>query len=115
MNFCLLCLLFFNKSVIIATLFYFFGHSLTTSFLFFVVGLLYEQTGTRNFLFYRGLFFFNGIYSFCFFLGCLGNVGFPSFVNFIGELFVFLSLISFSKFLCLFLCFILFFAGVNNF
>lgn len=115
MNFCLLCLLYLGHTQVQSVLFYFFGHSITTSFLFFIVGLLYEQTGTRNFFFYKNIFHLNIFYGFCFFLGFLGNLGFPLSVNFIGEILVFLSVLNHSKFVCFFLCLSLFIVGINSF
>lgn len=62
-----------------------FGHALTSSALFFGIGLLYERYKTRLLFYYGGLSTFMPIFSFFYFIFILSNFAFPLTVNFVGE------------------------------
>ena len=62
------------------------AHGLVSSGLFICVGgVLYDRTGTRSIVYYRGLAQTMPIFSVLFFVLCLANCGAPLTLNFIGE------------------------------
>ena len=62
------------------------AHGFVSSALFICVGgVLYDRTGTRNILYYRGLAQTMPLFSLLFFILCLGNCGAPLTLNFLGE------------------------------
>lgn len=66
------------------------AHGLVSSGMFAIVGgILYDRTGTRSILYYRGIASMMPLLSIFFFILCLGNCGAPLTLNFVGE---FLSL-----------------------
>ena len=66
------------------------GHGFVSSGLFICTGgILYNRTGTKSILFYRGITQIMPLLSIFFFILCLANCGTPLTLNFVGE---FLSL-----------------------
>lgn len=109
MNTCLIALLFLDKNSLYGSLFYLFSHGITTSSLFFIVGILYELTGYRNFLVHKGLIEHNFFLGIMFFIFTLGNLSFPLTANFIGEFLIYVGILNHSKYLGFLLIFSLFF------
>jgi NADH-quinone oxidoreductase subunit M len=70
---------------LVGSFFMMFGHSITSSSLFFGVGVIYDRYKTRLLLYLGGLLtlmpFFSALYFFFF----LSNVSFPGTINFVGE------------------------------
>lgn len=64
------------------------GHGITSSALFLAIGFLYERHGTRVVRYYSGLMHTMPIFSVCFIIFTLANLGLPATSNFIGEFFV---------------------------
>jgi NADH:ubiquinone oxidoreductase subunit 4 (subunit M) len=73
------------------------GHGIVSSFLFFLIGFLYERYGTRLLGYYGGLIKMMPFFSFYFLIGCLANLGLPGTCNFIGEILIFFSILSKNK------------------
>jgi len=88
MNFALLGLFTNNIQGIAGSLFFMLGHGVVSSALFLCVGMLYDRYHTRNILYYGGLVQVMPIFTICFFIFTLANIGLPSTVNFIGEFLV---------------------------
>jgi NADH:ubiquinone oxidoreductase subunit 4 (subunit M) len=65
-----------------------FSHGITSSALFLAIGLLYERHHTRIVKYYSGLIHVMPLFSVCFIIFTLANLGLPSTSNFIGEFFV---------------------------
>jgi NADH:ubiquinone oxidoreductase subunit 4 (subunit M) len=63
------------------------GHGITSSALFLCIGFLYERHGTRVVRYYSGLMHTMPIFSVCFIIFTLGNLGLPATSNFVGEFF----------------------------
>jgi NADH-quinone oxidoreductase subunit M len=67
------------------------SHAITSSALFFSIGVLYDRYKTRIIFYYGGLVNFMPIFSIFFFFCILSNFGFPGTLNFVGELLIMLS------------------------
>lgn len=92
MNFALLGFFFNNNQGLEGSLYLMIGHGFISSALFLTIGILYDRYHTRNILYYGGIVQFMPIFSLFFFLFTLGNVGFPSTVNFVGEFLILIGL-----------------------
>nr|AWU48994.1 NADH dehydrogenase subunit 4 [Mesohomotoma hibisci] len=73
------------------------GHGLCSSGLFMLVGFTFNRTHTRSIFLNKGLISFMPLGSFWWFLFCSSNLSFPPCLNLGGELFLFFSLLSWSK------------------
>jgi proton-translocating NADH-quinone oxidoreductase chain M len=67
------------------------SHAITSSALFFCIGVLYDRYKTRIIFYYGGLVNFMPLFSIFFFIFILSNFGFPGTLNFVGELLIMLS------------------------
>jgi NADH:ubiquinone oxidoreductase subunit 4 (subunit M) len=94
MNLVLVGLFTFSIEGVIGSIFLMMGHGVVSSLLFFVIGFLYERYSTRLMIYYGGLVKTLPLISSMLLIGCLGNLGFPLLSNFIGEVLIFLSIIS---------------------
>lgn len=83
------------------------GHAITSSALFFGIGVLYDRFKTRLVFYYGGMVNFMPVFAATYFFFILSNFGFPGSVNFVGEF-----LISFSIFIISNLFSILSFLGL---
>lgn len=70
------------------------SHGVTSSALFLAIGLLYERHHTRIVNYYSGLMSTMPIFSVCFIIFTLGNLGLPATSNFTGEFLVFVGCFS---------------------
>src|SRR5690606_27778171 len=61
------------------------GHAITSSALFFGIGVLYDRYKTRLIFYYSGLVTFMPVFSSLYFFFILSNFGFPGSINFVGE------------------------------
>jgi NADH-quinone oxidoreductase subunit M len=75
-----------------------FAHGFTSPALVFLVGSLYDRYHTRNTLYFGGLSRVMPIFSVFLFIYTLSNMSFPGFLNFIGEINIFLGLASVNFF-----------------
>jgi proton-translocating NADH-quinone oxidoreductase chain M len=78
------------------------SHGLSSSALFLMIGMLYDRFKSRNLYYYRGLVFIMPLFSFFFFLFSLANLGFPSTINFVAEILIFLGLFDITPSIALF-------------
>tara|TARA_R110001592_G_scaffold326921_1_gene607930 strand:- start:4892 stop:5290 length:399 start_codon:yes stop_codon:yes gene_type:complete len=92
MNFALLGFFLNNSQGFEGSLYLMLGHGLVSSALFLTIGILYDRYHTRNILYYGGLVQMMPIFSIFFFFFTLGNIGFPSTVNFVGEFLILIGL-----------------------
>jgi len=74
------------------------SHGLVSGLFFYLIGFLYERYGSRLLFYYGGLAKVMPCFSFCFLIATLCNIGLPSTCNFVGELLIFIGLISTNKF-----------------
>jgi NADH-quinone oxidoreductase subunit M len=68
------------------------AHGLSSSALFLAIGFIYDRYKSRNIYYYRGLVTIMPFFCFFFFVFSLANLGFPSTVNFVSEILIFLGL-----------------------
>jgi NADH:ubiquinone oxidoreductase subunit 4 (subunit M) len=78
------------------------GHAITSSALFFCIGILYERYKTRIIFYYGGLVFCMPLFSILFFFCILSNFGFPGTINFVGEFLILLSGLTINSFFVFF-------------
>lgn len=90
-------LLLITYSGLIGSYLLIFSHGLCSSFLFFMLRVLYEKLGSRSLFLLRGGLFINTVFSFIVFLFCICNIGFPPSFSFFSELIVLLSSFFFSN------------------
>jgi NADH:ubiquinone oxidoreductase subunit 4 (subunit M) len=101
MNFALLgvfCNIFFG---LVGSFVMLLAHGLTSSALFFGIGVLYDRYRTRIIFYYGGLVCFMPIFSILYLFLLLANFGFPGTFNFVGEFLILLGSFNFSHFILL--------------
>lgn len=90
------------------------GHALTSSALFFGIGVLYDRYKTRNVFYYGGLVSLMPVFSALYFFFILSNFGFPGTANFVGEFLISAGLLELSIFFSLLSTFGLFLSLVYS-
>eukprot|EP01088_Endostelium_zonatum_P020340 TRINITY_DN7455_c0_g1_i1.p1 TRINITY_DN7455_c0_g1~~TRINITY_DN7455_c0_g1_i1.p1 ORF type:complete len:160 (+),score=1.28 TRINITY_DN7455_c0_g1_i1:399-878(+) len=86
MNYIVLGIFSLDAKAIVASVIYMFSHAFVSSGLFYLVGLIYENTGTRDLLNFSSTLKYSQNFFLFFFLFNLSNVSFPMTVSFIAEL-----------------------------
>lgn len=80
-----------NSQGIVGGILLMLGHGVVSSALFLCVGILYERHRTRVVKYYSGLVHTMPLFSVCFILFTMGNIGLPGTSNFVGEFLVILG------------------------
>lgn len=70
------------------------GHSISSAFMFFLVGLVYNRYHSRNVKYYSGISIIMPQYSFCLLAAMFINSGLPLTINFVPEFFSFAGVIN---------------------
>lgn len=78
----------FNSLGILGSIILMLAHGIVSSALFLGIGFLYDRFHTRVVKYYSGLIHVMPIFSVCFIIFTLGNLGLPGTSNFIGEILV---------------------------
>jgi NADH-quinone oxidoreductase subunit M len=91
---------FFSQSLLglSGSFFMMLGHAITSSALFFGIGVLYDRYKTRLFFYYSGMVTFMPVFAAVYFFFILSNFGFPGSVNFVGEFLISVGLFLVSNF-----------------
>lgn len=105
MNIVVIGIFSFNFEGISGSIYLMVGHAITSSMLFFLVGILYDRYKTRLLDAYSGLFFVMPKFSFFLFFSVLANFSFPVTVNFMAEIMIVISLLKISFIGCLLVLF----------
>jgi NADH-quinone oxidoreductase subunit M len=92
MNFSVLGLFSFNYLAVQASIFSMLAHGLTSSALFFLVGMLYDRSKVRLIIYFGGLTQKMPIYSFFLVFFSFANIAFPGTIGFIGEFLILVGL-----------------------
>lgn len=92
MNYLVIALFVKNLLAITGSLLLQIAHGLSSSALFFIIGILYDRYKSRNIFYYRGLVAILPFFCFFLFVFSLSNLGFPSTINFVSEMLVFWGL-----------------------
>lgn len=103
MNYALIGLFTFDYYAIMGSIFLMINHGIVSSGLFFLIGMLYERYHSRLIIYYGGLNLVMPLYSLCFVVFSLANIGFPGTSSFVGEFLVLLGAFDFSFSLALIL------------
>jgi NADH-quinone oxidoreductase subunit M len=74
-----------NSQGILGAILLMISHGIVSSALFLCVGILYERHHTRIIKYYSGLINTMPLFSVCFIIFSLGNIGLPITSSFIGE------------------------------
>jgi len=77
-----------NSQGILGAILLMISHGIVSSALFLCVGILYERHHTRVIKYYSGLIHTMPLFSVCFIIFSLGNLGLPATSSFIGEFLV---------------------------
>lgn len=80
-----------NSQGILGSVLLMLGHGIVSSGLFLCVGILYERHRTRVVKYYSGLIHTMPLFSLCFIMFTMGNIGLPGTSNFVGEFLVILG------------------------
>jgi NADH-quinone oxidoreductase subunit M len=85
MNFVVLGLFSFARAGLDGAIYLMVAHGITSTALFFCIGVLYDSTHTRLVYYYGGLGAVAPVFASAFFVFTFGNMGFPGTPGFIGE------------------------------
>lgn len=91
-----------------------FSHGLISGGLFAVVGILYDRYKTRSLLYYSGLATTMPLFSTCYFLLSLANLGLPGFSSFISEFLSLSGVMAFNTVAAIIASFSIIFNAVNS-
>jgi NADH:ubiquinone oxidoreductase subunit 4 (subunit M) len=80
-----------NSQGILGAILLMISHGIVSSALFLCIGILYERHHTRVVKYYSGLIHTMPIFSVCFIIFTLGNIGLPGTSSFIGEFLIILG------------------------
>jgi len=80
------------------------SHGIVSSALFLCIGILYERHHTRIVKYFSGLIHTMPLFSVCFIIFTLGNIGLPSTSSFVGEFLVIVGCFETNSFACLCCC-----------
>jgi len=75
-----------------------FSHGFSSMALFYLVGIIYKCTNTRNLLLLKGLFYTHPTLVFVFIIFLIMRVNMPPFIGFVREVFRFLCILTISNF-----------------
>jgi len=80
-----------NSQAILGAILLMISHGIVSSALFLCVGILYERYHTRVVKYYSGLIHTMPLFSACFMIFSLGNIGLPATSSFVGEFLIILG------------------------
>nr|YP_011036649.1 NADH dehydrogenase subunit 4 [Xestocephalus ishidae]WRK21253.1 NADH dehydrogenase subunit 4 [Xestocephalus ishidae] len=108
MGMCLMGLLSMNLVGLIGSFILMVGHGLCSSGLFYLANVCYCRLGSRSFFISKGMMNIMPGMSFMWFIFSCINMGCPPSFNFVGEVFIMISMLSYWEFSMLFLLLISF-------
>nr|BBN80010.1 NADH dehydrogenase subunit 4 [Grandidierella fasciata] len=114
MSTCIGALLTMNDWGLRASVFMMIAHGLCSSGLFYLVGLIFNRTGSRSLLINKGLMNIMPSLSVWWFLLLAANMAAPPTLNLLGEIMLISSLLSWSDFLSLPIFLLTFFGGAYS-
>lgn len=94
MSFATLCIFTFTEAGVKGAIYMMISHGLTSSLLFFLVGVLSDRYHTRDVLAFTGLFQTMPLFSFFFIFASLASIGLPGTSGFLPEFLGFYSIVS---------------------
>lgn len=105
MGFALLGIFSFTEVGIKGSIYLMVSHGLTSSALFFLIGVLSDRFHSRSVLVYSGLFSVMPVFSFFMFVFSLANIGFPGTSGFLPEFLILVSILKSTPFILFFVLF----------
>jgi len=99
MSFAILGVFTFTEIGIKGAVYLMLSHGLTSSALFYLIGVLSDRYHTRSSMAFGGLLGLMPLFSFFLILASLANVGFPGTSGFLPELFILVSIMSSTSFI----------------
>jgi NADH-quinone oxidoreductase subunit M len=115
MNYIVIGIFSLDAKAIFGAIIYMMAHGIVSTGLFFLIGVIYENTGTRDLLNLSSLKYYNSKLIVFFFLFNLANISFPLSISFLAELVILNNLAGFNLFVLFILIFSLFFAVIYTF
>ena len=115
MNYILIGLFSLDCKAIFGSILYMGAHALISSALFILIGIIYDNTGTRDLFNFSNIKNQNGRWSFFFFMFSLANVSFPGFISFFCELIIFNNIVFYNIFVLVVIIFAVFLSIIYTF
>jgi len=115
MNYIVIGLFSLDAKATVASIIYMFSHAFVSSGLFYLIGLIYENTGTRDLLNFSNKIKYSQNFFFFFFLFNLSNISFPLTISFISELMLLNNLFYFNIFILFIILFSIFISVIYTF
>ena len=115
MNLVVLGIFSLNVQGIDGALYLMIGHGIVSSALFFLVGFMYDRFHTKLLRYYGGLITVMPLFGIFFFLFSMGNIGFPTTSNFIGEFLILVGIFIKNPFIAIFAGFGIILSAVYSF
>nr|YP_010277831.1 NADH dehydrogenase subunit 4 [Cataglyphis aenescens]UHY95035.1 NADH dehydrogenase subunit 4 [Cataglyphis aenescens] len=114
MNILMCSMLTLMKMGIISAYILMISHGLCSSGLFFMVNLYYERSNSRLMFFNKGMMNILPSLSIWWFFLCAANFSFPFSLNFISEIFMIVTLVSWEMYMMIYLMMICFFSSAYS-
>ena len=114
MRTCICCILVINELGFQGAFIIIIAHGLRSSGLFFLIGLIYERTGSRNLMVNKGLINIIPSIAFVWFIVIASNISAPPFINLLREINIICSLLNWSGYLFIILSLLVFFSACYN-
>nr|YP_009710401.1 NADH dehydrogenase subunit 4 [Ampithoe lacertosa]QFX74903.1 NADH dehydrogenase subunit 4 [Ampithoe lacertosa] len=114
MSTCICCILVMNELGFQGAFIMMIAHGLSSSGLFFLIGLIYERTGSRNLMVNKGLMNIMPSMAFVWFMVVASNMSAPPFINLLSEINIICSLLNWSGYLFIMLSLLVFFSACYN-
>lgn len=115
MNYIVIGLFSLDAKATVASLIYMFSHAFVSSGLFYMVGLFYENTGTRDLLNLSNNSIYSQNFYVFFLLFNLSNISFPLTFSFVSELMLINNLVYLNVFMLLVILFSIFLSVIYTF
>nr|QUI77253.1 NADH dehydrogenase subunit 4 [Empoascanara gracilis] len=115
MSLCIMGLMSMSKWGVIGSYFLMISHGLCSSGLFCLVNVSYERLLSRSFMINKGLMSFMPSMCILWFIFCVFNMGCPPSLNFISEIMILTSMISYWSYSYYYFLFISFFSACFSF
>nr|DBA43567.1 TPA_asm: ND4 [Bombus haemorrhoidalis] len=103
-----------SKLSVVGSLFMMISHGFTSSGLFYLVHMIYDQTNSRLIFINKGMMNLMPSMSLMWFLMCVYNSGAPISLNMVGEIFLMMGLINWFKYMFIFLFFYCFLSFIYS-
>nr|QFX74890.1 NADH dehydrogenase subunit 4 [Pleonexes koreana] len=114
MSTCISCILTMNEMGFQGAYIMMIAHGLSSSGFFFLIGVIYERSGSRSLLVNKGLMNIMPSLSLIWFLVIASNMSAPPFINLLGEIYIFCSLLYWSGYMFFMLMLLVFFSACYN-